>query len=137
MPQTDCADVAINQDAVITSVQWRSKNNYQFTMNQALFKMDGDDCANMVVFSVNASADLLVLGLPAFFNANVTVDFNQLFIGMSGGVNLIKTPINYTNRVIVMVVIFTLLALAGFGLSRSVDVKAASDKAAAVKEEED
>lgn len=121
IPLIDCADVAIN--AASAAVEFVTPGNYKFSMNQALFRQDGDDCLLMVTFTVNATSDLLILGAPAFHNTNISVDFDNSIIGLSNGINLTPIQINYTPRVAILMVVFTLIALCGFCLSRNIDDK--------------
>ena len=118
IPEIDCADVAINSAAL--AIQFTTLNNYQYTMNQALFRQDGDDCALMVLFSFNATRDLVIFGLPAMHNLNLTIDYDRGLIGLSNGVNLTQVIINYLPRDALLVVVFLVIAAIGGCISYSI-----------------
>lgn len=107
-----------------------TERNFQFQLNQALFKQDGEDCTCRVLFSFSAKENLIVFGQASLYNMNVTVDFDNGLIGFSNGVNLTPTPINYQARVIMMAVVFGIIALISMALSFTIDraQKAATTK---------
>ena len=118
-PQADCADIAINSGNL--TVKFQTLNNYEYKMNQALFKQDGEDCALMVLFEFGATTNQVILGIPAMHNMNITIDYDSGLIGLSNGVNLTPIPIDYVSRAIILIIMFTLITLGGCGINYTIE----------------
>lgn len=109
-PLTDCADVAI--EFKDKSLQFTTDGNFLFKMNQGIFKLEGESCVNQLVFIYNASYDLMILGRPLLSNSNISVNYDEGLLGLSNGKDLNPVKINYTPRVIILFVSFSLISLA-------------------------
>jgi hypothetical protein len=80
--------------------------------------LDGDTCVNQMVLVYNATFDLMVLGRPLLSNANISVNYEDSTLGLSNGKDLNPVKINYTPRVIILFVSFSLIVLALWMLDR-------------------
>lgn len=118
-PQTDCSDVAINSAGL--NLQFVTEKNFRYNLNQALFRQDGEDCVCRVVFAFNATSDLIILGQPSQYNFNITVDFDNNLIGLSGGINLTPVPVDFKGRVTILVVVFSILTFLGLVINFTLD----------------
>jgi hypothetical protein len=112
--------VAVN--AKNLAIEFVSQQNYKFSLNQALFVKDGDDCILRTAFEFNASSNLLVLGQPAMKNMNITIDYDRGLVGFSNGVDLTVHPLDYSNRVIILMSVFIIIAIAGFAINCSLNM---------------
>lgn len=119
IPNIDCADVAINAQNL--EIAFNSSRNFEFKMNQALFRQEGDNCSLRIVFVYNAPKDLIILGQPAFLNMNITIDYERGLIGLSGGVDRNPVIIRYGPRIGILIGVFVFLALGALALNFSVD----------------
>jgi hypothetical protein len=63
-----------------------------------------------MIMVYGASNNLLILGKPLFSNSNITVNYEANLIGLSNGKDLNPVKIDYTPRVIILFVTFTLIA---------------------------
>lgn len=52
----------------------------------------------------------MILGRPLIANSNITINYDTNQIGLSNGKDLNPVPINYTPRVIMLLVTFSLIA---------------------------
>ena len=111
----DCADVAINSKQMI--VRFLTQKNFLFTMSKNLLRQNGEDCHCLILFKVNATEDVLVLGAPAFASMNISVDYETGRIGLSGGVDLTVRLIDYTPRAALLAIVFTLISLVAYTLA--------------------
>ena len=68
-----------------------------------------------MIMVYGASIDLLILGKPLFYNSNITVNYETNLIGLSNGRDLNPVKIDYTSRVIILFVTFSIIA-GSFGI---------------------
>jgi hypothetical protein len=65
-----------------------------------------------MVMVYGASNDFIILGKPLFSNSNITVNYETNLLGLSNGIDLNPEKIEYTPRVIILFVTFSLIAAA-------------------------
>lgn len=108
-PQTDCSDVAMRfQDH---NLKFKSEGNFLFNVNQGLFRQGNEECVINLIMIYGASSSYIVLGKPFLQSSNITVDYDRLLIGASGGKDLNPVKTNYVPRVLLLVGIFSFIAL--------------------------
>jgi hypothetical protein len=71
-----------------------------------------------MVLIYNASYDLMVLGRPLLSNSNISINYDDNIMGLSNGKDLNPVKIDYTPRVILLFVSFSLIILALWMLDR-------------------
>lgn len=71
-----------------------------------------------MVLIYNASYDLMVLGRPLLSNSNISINYDDTIMGLSNGKDLNPVKIDYTPRVILLFVSFSLIILALWMLDR-------------------
>ena len=71
-----------------------------------------------MVLIYNASYDIMVLGKPLLSNSNISINYDDTIIGLSNGKDLNPVKIDYTPRVILLFVSFSLIILALWMLDR-------------------
>jgi hypothetical protein len=71
-----------------------------------------------MVLIYNASYDIMVLGRPLLSNSNISINYDDTIIGLSNGKDLNPVKIDYTPRVILLFVSFSLIILALWMLDR-------------------
>jgi len=123
-PEQQCVDVIIALSNL--NISFVTVQNYQFSLNQNLFRQGGTDsldCYSLLAFQFNATRDLIILGQASIANFNITVDFEDGLIGLTGGVNLTVVNRDYSGRATILVVVFSIIAilaiLINFTLDRS------------------